>query len=64
MSLMTRILLALLLNLAGGLGFAGGRYADPPLNRVEVQKASQLALNEAMQGNKNATFENAKKARK
>lgn len=58
------IFLVLFLSLIASVSFAGGRYADPPPNLVEVQKASQMALDAAKQGNQEATLENTKKARK
>lgn len=61
---MMRIILALFLSLSAGVSIAGGRYADPPPNLVEVQKASQSALDAAKQGNKDAALDSAKQARK
>jgi hypothetical protein len=59
-----RIVLAMFLSISAGIGFAGGRYADPPPNLVEVQKASQSALDAAKLGNKDAALDSAKLARK
>ncbi|AAU91593.1 hypothetical protein [Methylococcus capsulatus] len=59
-----RVLLASFLGLATGVSFAGGRYADPPPNLVEVFNASKAALEAAKQSNKDLCLENAKKARK
>lgn len=59
-----RILFASFLGLASGLSFAGGRYADPPPNLVEVLTTSKAALDAAKQSNKDLCLENAKKARK
>ncbi|BBA32446.1 uncharacterized protein sS8_0480 [Methylocaldum marinum] len=59
-----QIAFALLLSLSANIGVAGGRYADPPPNLVEVQKASQSALDAAKQGNKDSALDSAKQARK
>ncbi|MDF9392574.1 MULTISPECIES: hypothetical protein [Methylococcus] len=59
-----RALLASFLGLVAGVSFAGGRYADPPPNLVEVLNASKAALEAAKQSNKELCMENAKKARK
>lgn len=54
----------LLLNLVAGVAFAGGRYEDPPMNLVEVQKFSQQALDALKAGNKDAALDSAKQGRK
>ncbi|CAI8735063.1 hypothetical protein [Methylocaldum szegediense] len=59
-----KTILALILSLSSGVSFAGGRYADPPPNLLEVQKATQSALDAAKQGNKDAALDSAKLARK
>lgn len=61
---MMRVILSLFLSLIAGVSIAGGRYADPPPNLVEVQKAIQSALDAAKQGNKDAALDSAKQARK
>lgn len=50
--------------LYAGLGMAGGRYEDPPMNLVEVFQASEKALDAAKQGNKDVALENTKVGRK
>jgi hypothetical protein len=59
-----RIWWVLLLNLVVGVAFAGGRYEDPPMNLVEVQKFSQQALDALKAGNKDAALESTKQGRK
>jgi hypothetical protein len=54
----------LLLSLFTSISFAGGRYADPPPNLVEVHKASTEALQAAKAGNKDAALSAATQARK
>lgn len=56
--------LAILLSLVCSTGFAGGRYADPPPNLVEVQKNAKQALDALTQGNKEAALAAAQLARK
>lgn len=60
-----RLLGVLLLNLmVGATAFAGGRYEDPPMNLVEVQKFSQQTLEALKAGNQAAALESAKQGRK
>ncbi len=61
---MVRILWVLFLSLIVGTAFAGGRYEDPPMNLVEVQKLSQQSLDALKSGNKDAALESAKQGRK
>lgn len=60
-----RLLAVLALNLfIGATAFAGGRYEDPPMNLVEVQKFSQQALEALKAGNKDAALDSVKQGRK
>lgn len=55
---------ATLLDLGVGAAFAGGRYANPPMNLVEVQQACAKGLDAAQKGDAAAALENAKTGRK
>jgi len=59
-----RIVGILMLSVLTATAYAGGRYADPPLNLVEVQKAATQALEAAKQGNKEAALSAAELGRK
>jgi hypothetical protein len=60
----SRIRAFLLLTAFSGLGFAGGRYADPPPGLVEVHKTSTEALEAARANDKDAALAKANEARK
>jgi hypothetical protein len=49
---------------AAGTAFAGGRYANPPVNLVEVQSACAKGLEAAQKGDSAAALEQAKIGRK
>ncbi|SMF97440.1 hypothetical protein SAMN02949497_0469 [Methylomagnum ishizawai] len=54
----------LLLGSIASVGFAGGRYANPPVGLVEVQQSCTKALEAAQKGDTAAALESAKAARK
>lgn len=54
----------ILLNLAVGTAIAGGRYANPPVNLLEVHQACTKGLEAAQKGDAAAALENAKTGRK
>lgn len=59
-----RLVLTLILGMAASMAIAGGRYADPPRNLVEVSKLTTQALEALNQGNKDNALTAAKEARK
>ncbi|MGZ8218494.1 hypothetical protein [Methylomagnum sp.] len=61
---MTRILGALSLTLIAGSASAGGRYANPPVNLLEVQAACTKGLEAAQKSDTAAALEQAKIGRK
>jgi hypothetical protein len=63
-SIMFRMLWIAIFALIANVSFAGGRYADPPMNLGEVYKATQTALEAAKAGNKDAALESANQGRK
>jgi hypothetical protein len=63
-SIVFRVLLIMIFGVMANVSFAGGRYADPPMNMAEVYKLSQTALEAAKAGNKDSALESAKQGRK
>lgn len=61
---MARITGILVLGLTGATAFAGGRYANPPMNLLEVQAACGKGLEAAQKGDTAAALEQAKIGRK
>lgn len=63
-SILFRMWWIMIFALVANVSFAGGRYADPPMNLAEVHKAAQTALEAAKAGNKDAAVEAANQGRK
>lgn len=61
---MARVFGILVINLIAGTAFAGGRYANPPANLLEVQAACTKGLDAAQKGDTAAALEQAKIGRK
>lgn len=60
----TRVVTALVLGSITSFAIAGGRYANPPVGMVECQQLCTKALDAAQKGDKDASLEAAKAARK
>jgi hypothetical protein len=59
-----KLIWVLLLTALVNVSFAGGRYADPPMNLMEVYKFAQQALEAAKAGNKDGALEASIQGRK
>lgn len=59
-----KLIWVLLLTALVNVSFAGGRYADPPMNLMEVHKAATEALEAAKAGNKDGALQAAIQGRK
>jgi hypothetical protein len=60
----SKIIVALTLCGLSGLAIAGGRYANPPRNLVEVRQSCAMGLEAAQKGDAAAALEQAKTGRK